>query len=45
MNKERDMLTYEEVEAIVAAGGVFRLASGGAYITGEIAPASSVYVE
>jgi hypothetical protein len=45
LNAERDLLTYEEVEAILAAGGVFRIASGGAYITGDITPASSVYVE
>ncbi|MDR3224701.1 MAG: hypothetical protein LBT52_00180 [Clostridiales Family XIII bacterium] len=41
MNKDRDMLTNGEVEAILADGGYFRLASGDKFISDRIQPASS----
>jgi hypothetical protein len=42
MNRERDMLTNGEVEAILADGGYFRLAFGDKYISGRIQPVSSL---
>jgi hypothetical protein len=45
MNRERDILTYNDVDAVLAGGGYFRLENDGRYITRRIVPKISVLIE
>jgi hypothetical protein len=45
MNRERDILTYNDVDTVLAGGGYFRLENGGRYITRRIVPAIPVLIE
>jgi hypothetical protein len=44
MNRDRDLLSYNEVDAILADGGYFRLVAGDRYITRKLVPIVPVLI-
>jgi hypothetical protein len=44
MSRDRDMLTYNDVDAILEDGGFFRIVADSRYITDHIVPALSVFI-